>query len=188
MKVRFSTSPPKGDRVHHITPDDVEVVLSRLPDEVYSRLRAVHFNDRAWGNRRPGYTTARGRREIAICALPGRMSFTPFLHRRQSPRQFGARRGAQWPELAIRRFLLYDVLLHEIGHLQEIIPGAKNPKRRFASETKAQEFADSWRRRLWAKHYDHPDPVHNRPSKEELALLENDKDTSLSQSPPKDQT
>ena len=48
MKVRFSTSPPKGDRLHHITPEDVEVVLSRLPDEAYSRLRAVHFNDRAW--------------------------------------------------------------------------------------------------------------------------------------------
>jgi hypothetical protein len=27
-----------------------------------------------------------------------------------------------------------------------------------------------WRRRLWSKHFDHPDPVHNRPSKEELAL------------------
>ena len=160
--------------MHHVTPEDVEVVLSRLPGEAYSRLRAVHFNDRAWGNRRLGYTTTRGRREIALCALPKRMSFTPFLQPRQSPRQFGARRGAQWPELAIRRFLLYDVLLHEIGHLQEIIPGAKNPNRRFASETKAQEFADTWRRRLWAKHFDHPDPVHNRPGKEEPALLEND--------------
>ena len=156
--------------MHHITPEDVEVVLSRLPEEAYNRLRAVHFDDRAWGNRRLGYTTTRGRREIALCALPKRMSFTLFLPRRQSHRQFGAQRGAQWPELAIRRFLLYDVLLHEIGQLQEIIPGAKNPKWRFASETKAQEFADTWRRRLWSKHFDHPDPVHNRPSKEELAL------------------
>lgn len=174
MKVRFSTSPPGGDRVYHITPEDVEVVLSRLPEEAYSRLRAVHFNDQARGNRRLGYTTTRGRREIALSALPKRMSFTRFLHRGTSPRHYGARRGAQWPELAIRRFLLYDVLLHEIGHLQEIIPGAKNPKRRFASETKAKEFADTWRRRFWAKHFYHPDPVHNRPSKEELALLDND--------------
>lgn len=173
MKVRFSISPPKGDRVHHITPEDIEVVLSRLPDEAYSRLRAVHFNDWADGNRRLGYTTTGGRREIALCALPRRMSFTRFLQRRQSPRQFGARRGAQWPELAIRRFLLYYALLHEIGHLQEIIPAAKNPKRRFASETKAHEFADTWRQRLWAEHFDHPDPVHNRPTKEELALMEN---------------
>ena len=54
MKIRFSTSPPGGDRVHHVTPEDVEVVLSRLAEEVCSRLRAVHFNDRAWGNRRVG--------------------------------------------------------------------------------------------------------------------------------------
>ena len=51
----------------------------------------------------------------------------------------------------------------------------------------AQEFADTRRRRLWAKHFEHPDPVHNRPSKEELALLENDKDAGLSQSAPEDQ-
>ena len=65
--------------MHHITPEDVEVVLSRLPEEAYNRLRAVHFDDWAWGNRRLGYTTTRGRREIALCALPKRMSFTLFF-------------------------------------------------------------------------------------------------------------
>ena len=54
---------------------------------------------------------------IAICALPRRVSLTRFLrHRRQSPREFGARRGAQWPILAVKRFMLYDVFLHELGH------------------------------------------------------------------------
>ena len=172
MEIRFSITPPGGNRVHHISPEDVQVVLSRLPQEAYRRLRAVHFNDQARGNRKLGYTTTRGRREIALCALPERMSFTPFLVKGQSPRQFGARRGAQWPKLAIRRFLLYDVLLHEIGHLQEINPDSKNLNRRFASETKAQEFANMWRRRFWVIYFEHRDPVHNRPSAQELAELE----------------
>ena len=171
MKVRFSSSPAGGNRVYHVTQEDVEVVLSRLPEEAYKRLRAIHFNDRARGNIRLGYTTTRGRREIALCALPERMSFTPFLVKGQSPRQFGAKRGSQWPKIAIRRFLLYDVLLHEIGHLQVIDPKARNPKRRFASESKAQEFAMYWCKRLWSVSYDHPDPVHNRPSEDELNAL-----------------
>ena len=49
--VRFSISPTGGDRIHYITPEDVQIVLSRLPVEEYSQLKAVHFNDQAWGNR-----------------------------------------------------------------------------------------------------------------------------------------
>jgi hypothetical protein len=30
-------------------------------------------------------------------------------------------------------------------------------------ETLAQEFADGWRRTLWAERFEHPDPVHNPP-------------------------
>lgn len=170
--VRYPVSPPDGDRVHHVSPDDVRVVLSRLPEDAYDRLNVVHFNDQARGDRTLGYPTTRGRREVALCALPPRMSRTPFLTRRQSPREFGARRGAQWPTLAIRRFLLYDVLLHEIGHLQIIVPGHRNPNREFASESKAQEFADLWRRELWSRPFDHPDPVHNPPSADELVVLD----------------
>ena len=168
--VRFSISPTGGDRIHYITPEDVQIVLSRLPVEEYSQLKAVHCNDQAWGNRLLGYTN-RGRREIALCALPPRVSLTRYLRRGQSPRQFGAKRGAQWSELAVRRFMLYDVLLHEIGHLQLIVPDSKNPKRKFAGETLAQEFAESWCHKLLSIHFDHPDPVHNYPTKEEISLL-----------------
>jgi len=76
---------------------------------------------------------------------------------------FGAVRGTQWPRLAVRRFLLYEVFLHELGHLQIVNPKAKTPRRRFASETLAQEFANHWRGILWAKPFDHPDSVHNPP-------------------------
>jgi len=73
--------------------------------------------------------------------------------------------------VAIRRFLLYDVLLDQIGHLQIIDANAKGEMRKFAREPKAQEFAMFWCVKLWSQYYDHPDPVHNRPTKEELNLL-----------------
>lgn len=170
-EVRFSVSPAGADRVYHVTEDDIRVVLSRLPHEAWHRLRAVHFNDRSRGARTLGYVN-RGRREVAMCALPPRMSLARFLVKGQSPRYWGARRGTQWPSLAIRRYLLYEVFLHELGHLQVIDPEAKTERRQFAMETKAEEFATSWRRRLWAEPFDHPDPVHGPPTPDELAQLD----------------
>src|SRR5438552_15582261 len=117
--VRFHVSRPGADRIHHVTEQDVRVVLSRLPVELWGHLRAVHFNDRSIGARTLGYVT-RGHREIALCALPPRMSLTRFLTIGQVPEAFGAKRGRQWSPLAIRRFMLYDTLLHELGHLQVI--------------------------------------------------------------------
>ena len=169
-RIKYSYTRPKELRRHYINEDDVQVLLARLPAEVWSRLRAVHFNDAGLGVRRLGYTTE-GRREIAVCALPPNVSLSRYLVRR-SPKVFGAVRGAQWSERAVRRYLLYDVVLHELGHLQIVDQKAKNDRRRFAGETKAQEFADTWRRRLWEEPFDHPDPVHNPPSALELELLE----------------
>ena len=165
-EINITVKPPGGDRVYHITPEDVRVVLSRLPDDAYSRLKGVHFNDQGWGGRRLGYTN-RGRREIALCSLPPRMSLTRFLVKGQTPEMFGARRGTQWPVLAIRRFLLYDVLLHEIGHLQIIDDRSRGEYRKFAREGKAQDFAMYWCKHLWSVPFDHPDPVHNPPDENE---------------------
>src|SRR5207244_13351509 len=124
-----------------LTREDVEVLLQRLPIETWARLRAVHFNDRSRGARTLGYVN-RGRREIAICALPPRISLSRFLRRGNCPEEFGARRGTQWVRLAVRRFLLYNVFLHELGHLQIVNENAKNERRKFAMETEAQEFAN----------------------------------------------
>src|SRR5262249_29248872 len=153
--------------------EDVRILLDRLPTEVWGRLRAVHFNDRSRGARCLGYVN-RGRREIALCALPPRMSLTRFLGRGQSPEQFGAKRGRQWPALAIRRRLLYGTFLHELGHLQIIDDKATTVWRKFAMETKAQEFAMNWCQRLWSRPFDHPDPVHNPPTALELADTDSD--------------
>src|SRR5579884_2372500 len=97
-KIKFSESIPGGDRVHHVNADDVRVVLSRLPVELWQRLRAVHFNDRARGNRCYGYADP-GNREITLCALPPRIGLTRMLVWGQTPEQFGARRAQKWPTL-----------------------------------------------------------------------------------------
>ena len=167
-RIRFTCVEPRCDRRHYVCEDDVRVVLSRLPEEVYRRLRGVHFDDRSWGVRWLGFTTTRGRRDVSLCALPPRVSLTRFLVRGQKPETFGAKAGRQWPELAVRRFMLYDVMLHEIGHLQIIHPNNSNFRRKFAAETKAQEFADHWRKELWKQSLEHPDPVHNAPTEDEL--------------------
>lgn len=170
-KVSFSVSTPGGDRDYHVWQQDVELVLMRLPSETWARLRGVHFKDRSRGGRVLGYTSLRGRREITMCALPPRMSLTRFLTRGQTCEEFGARRGAQWPEVAIQRFLIYDVFLHELGHLQVVDARAQSARRKFADETRANDFATYWRNRLWSEVFPSPSPAHNPPSKEELAAL-----------------
>ena len=168
-KVRFTYSDVRCDRKHYVDESDVMVVLNRLPEETWGRLRAVRFNDRSWGTRLLGYANVRGR-DISICALPPGVSLTRFLVRGQSPELFGAVRGSQWSEVAVRRFLLYDVLLHEIGHLQVIHERARSDRLRYAHEKLAQKFADEWRRWLWSSRFAHPDPVHNPPTVREVNL------------------
>jgi hypothetical protein len=167
-QVKFSVSIPGADRIHHVNEDDIRIVLSRLPVELWCQVRAVHFNDRSHGGRILGYVN-RGRREITLCALPPRMSLTRMLIKGQTPEQFGASRGQKWPELAIRRFMLYDVFLHELGHLQVINENARSDRLKFAREKLAQAFAINWCRRLWSVPFPHPDAVHNPPAPEELA-------------------
>jgi len=163
-RIRFSVSDAGADRVHFVTKEDIRVVLGRLPVELWHRLRAVHFNDRSRGARVLGYVN-HGHREIALCALPPRMSLTRFLVKSQSPEQFGAQRGQQWPLLAIRRFLVYDVFLHELGHLQLIDAHRPSERLQFAREKLAQEFAMRWCKRLWATPFFHDDPVHHPPNR-----------------------
>jgi hypothetical protein len=166
-QVKFSVTIPGGGRIHYVNEQDVRVVLSRLPEAVWGSLRAVHFNDRARGARTLGYVR-QGRREIALCALPPRMGLTAALGNGQTPEMFGGMRAAKWPALEVRRFMLSDVFLHELGHLQIIHERARSARRKFADETKAQEFALEWCKRLWSEPFAHPDPVHNAPSPDEL--------------------
>jgi len=169
-QVKFSLSIPGADRIHYVNEEDVRIVLSRLPVELWTRLRSVHFNDRSRGARVLGYVN-RGRRDIALCALPPRLSLTRFLMRGQTAEQFGARRGDKWPSLAVRRFMLYDVFLHELGHLQLANENTPSLRLKFAREKLAQSFAVQWGNRLRSEPFVHSDPVHNPPTAEEFACF-----------------
>ena len=168
-KVKFSYSILYCDRRHYINKGDVRVILNRLPYELWHMLKGVHFNDQSHGGKTLGYVNL-GHREIAICALPPRMSLK-WARSAGDPNQYGAIKGAQWPTLAIRRYQLYYTFLHELGHLQIILPNKSNPNRKYAGETKTHLFTNYWRKKLWAEKFDHPDPVHNPPTDEELNLL-----------------
>jgi hypothetical protein len=67
--------------------------------------------------------------------------------------------------------MLYEVFLHEVGHLQVVDDAAKSIRRRFAHETRAEEFAEHWRRELWSRPFDHSDAVHGRPSAAEMKAV-----------------
>lgn len=162
-KLKFNYTNPGSDRRHYLDESNISVLLNRMPEETWQRLRAVHFNDSSFGVRMLGYVE-QGHREITICALPPRVSLTRFLVKGQSCEEFGAKRGAQWPHLAIRRFLLYDTFLHELGHLQMINENRRSERLRFAREKYAQEFADRWRKKLWSVYFEHSDPIHNGPN------------------------
>ena len=168
-RIQFVRHRTASHRRHYVDEEDVKVVLSRLPEEVWRRLRKVHFKDVARGRRVLGYTTKRGRRDVTLCALPHHVSLKDFG---EAPEEFGAITGSQWPLLAVRRYHLYNTFLHELGHLQVILPKESNPNRKFAREPIAQGVANYWRGEMWSQPFDHPDPVHNPPSPEEMSLLE----------------
>jgi hypothetical protein len=158
--------------VKYISHEDVTTVLQRIPEEERSRLRDIFITDRHRGVRRLGTVVTRGRRDIELCAiLPPRVSLGRYLGKDQRGLHFGAPSRGQWPPWAVRRFLLYDVLLHELGHLQLVLPKSKNWNRKYASERLAQDFADELRTRLWSKRFDHADPVHNAPQRDELETI-----------------
>jgi hypothetical protein len=160
------------DLVTYVTQDDVEVVIQRIPKEFRTRLRDVFISHRSRGVRWLGSVRIRGRRDIDLYAkLPPRLSLGRFLHRGHSAHMYAAPARGQWPPWAIRRYLLYQVFLHELGHLQLVDPATPNWKRKYAGQTRAQEFADEWRTTLWSSRCDHPDPIHNPPRPEEFSII-----------------
>lgn len=158
--------------VSYVSAADVRTVLARVPGTLRARLRDVFHSRDNRGVRQLGFVQRRGRRDVVLCSiLPPRVSLSRFIVRGQSPSEFGAPPRGQWPPWAVRRFLLYDVLLHELGHLQLVRPHGRGWDRKFASETLAQQFADDLRRELWSERFAHPDPIHNPPEPDEQSML-----------------
>jgi len=106
--VTFSFHPVGGDRRFYVDADDVRSVIARLPKRFQRALARVRFDDVGWETYKAGYSKS-GSREIALCALPPRVSLTRFLPSSVSPHEFGAVRGSQWPALAVGRYQLYHV-------------------------------------------------------------------------------
>jgi hypothetical protein len=160
------------DFVCYVSHADVATVVKRIPAGLRTRLRDVFISAGHLGVRRLGSVRIRGRRDIELYGtLPARVSLWRFLDRGQSARLYGAPARGQWPPWAVRRFLLYDTFLHELGHLQLVLPKSKHWDRKYASERLAKEFAHKWRDKLWSQEFDHPDPVHNPPREDELAMI-----------------
>ncbi len=148
----------------------MRVVLSRLPDQVLARLRVVRFDDRGHAGT-IGYAFRKSG-EVTLCALPPRVSLSAVRGVRD-PAIYGAVRGSQWPALAVRRFLLYTVVLHEIGHLQVVHDDlGDHDRRRQALEPFAESFAETWRERLWAMPCGHADRAHHAPPEEEVSIAQ----------------
>ena len=161
--IEFVIHPPRDNRLHHLKPEDLRTLLARLPPETYARLRSVHLVDTGRRIRELGCVQP-GHRDIQLVALPPSLNLNGFMFPGQDPQAYGASWDGAWPAVAIRRFLLYDVFLHELGHMQIVRAKAGSPRQRFAGEVLAHEFALGWRDRLWAAAFDHPDPAHRPPT------------------------
>lgn len=158
--------------VRYISSKDIDIAIKRVPEEYRSRVREITTWHTSEGVRKLGYVTKRGRRDINLCTwLPPRVSLGRYLRKSQSAKEFGAPVRGQWTPWAVRRFMLYDVLLHELGHLQVVNAKSKSMRRKFADEKIAQDFAEEWKRKLFSTYFDHPDIIHNPPTDEELAFI-----------------
>ena len=162
----------ESDIIQYISYGDIEIVKERIPKEYRTRLRDIFISYKSFGVRRLGWVSTFGRRDINLCAtLPYRVSLGKYLVKGQKSTDFGAPARGQWTPWAVRRFLLYDVFLHELGHLQLVDVKNNNYNRKFASETLAQRFADEWRRELLSSYFEHPDLIHNKPQPDELSII-----------------
>src|SRR5690349_11620800 len=142
--------------VSYVSLNDIQIVLDRIPADLRSRVREVFLSNKNYAVRVLGSVRTRGRRDITLyTVLPARVSLREYLGKGRNAAEFGAPRRGQWPPWAVRRFLLYDTLLHEIGHLQLVRPKGRGWNRKFASETLAKDFATTWRRDLYATPFDH---------------------------------
>ena len=160
--------------VRYINNDDCWTVLSRVPAEYKTRLRDVFTWYDSKAVRCLGWVRSRGRRDLNIAGwLPPRVSLLRYVwkHPGLTAEELGAPARGQWPPWAVRRYLLYNTLLHELGHIQVADPTARRNNRRYASETRAQEFANEIRGRLYAQPFDHVDVVHNPPGDDELSFI-----------------
>jgi len=145
---------PSRDFFHPVTKKDVASLLSRLPYVETTHVKAVVLR------RTPKYDLKMGidaRRRYSCAILnaiprdmrmvwPARPKDSTTRHYEPWCTRWGQDKDAwvlQWGRDELRRYYLYHLLLHEIGHINE--PYVHARKRR---EDFAENYARSWARRL----------------------------------------
>jgi len=154
---------PSRDFLHPASVEDVAELVAHLPPEDLSELTAINLRRVPWSSYERddafGFYDPHDR-EITLRAFPSdlrlyiggrepsereRREFDPFCRDwRRGPHGW----YLQWDEASLRRFYLYDVLLHEIGHHVADRGKPVGKTRRSANEAFAHDYARRWRRRL----------------------------------------
>lgn len=154
---------PSRDFIHPASPEDIAELLAALPPEDLAGLVGITLRRVPWrgydADDSFGYYDPHDR-EISLRAFPAdlrlytdqrgptereRREFDPFCQNWQRGRHGWY---LQWDEDSLRRFYLYDVLLHEIGHHVADRGKPVGKTRRSANEAFAHDYARHWRRTL----------------------------------------
>lgn len=170
QEIVFHENWVQSDLYRYLKKEDILVLLNRLPLEEYEHLKSVTFKT-CRGRNVYGKVYHKRSAGIIICDQSARTSVRVKEAKRGSIEEFGALNNIKWPTLAIRRFMLYDVFLHELKHTQLLRNSKKRIVDKIPLEKQAEEYAEYWRGELYQHHFDHPDPVHNLPSEIEKERL-----------------
>jgi len=161
---RLSEAPEKGfivlrenpsrDYFHPVTEDDIRSALSRLPKRVVRPLKAVLLSRLSARDAWRGVEARRRYQCVVLYAFPRSMemvwpgaTFSDAAQRHYQPwgSAWSVRDGCTiltWTVEELRRYYLFHLLLHEIGHLNQ--PPFHSLKRR---ESYAENFALEWARK-----------------------------------------
>jgi hypothetical protein len=145
---------PSRDYFHPITETDIRSVLSRLPRRTVRPLKAVLLSRLSARDARRGVEGRRRYQCVVLYAFPRSMEMAwsdgTFSDRAQRHYNIWCstwcRRNDStiltWTLEELRRYYLFHLLLHEIGHLNQ--PPFHSAKRR---ESYAENFALEWARK-----------------------------------------
>lgn len=171
LEILFHEKMVRGDLYRYVTKEDVLILLNRLPLKEYEHLKTVTF-DTCIGAYKFGYVSYKRVNGIVLCDQPQRMAMRGADAKRGHLTEYGGLNNIKWPTMAVRRYMLYNVFLHELRHTQIVKPNKKHIWEKTPNEKLANEYSDHWRGTLYSQHFDHPDPVHNLPTEEEKEHLQ----------------
>jgi len=170
LDIIFHEKEVRGDLHRFVTKEDILTLLNRLPLEEYQQLKTVTF-ETCGGAYQFGYVFYKRVKGIVLCDQPLRMGMKEADAKRGHLIEYGGLNNMKWPIIAIRRYMLYNVFLHELRHTHIVNPHKKLTRHKIPFEKLANEYSDFWRGELYKDKFDHHDPVHNLPTLDEQEHL-----------------